>query len=242
MRNIKLLIEYDGTDLFGWQVQRDRRTVQGELQKALRTLLNRDADVIGAGRTDTGVHALGQVAHFKTDSDLDVDTIYRGLNSLLPGDIVIQEVIEVDSTFHARFDAKSRRYMYRITRRKRAIGRQFTWYVNYPLDVSKMAQATEPLRGRHNFGSFCAAGTEMKDPTCTLFDIHWAEQNGELTLEAEADRFLQHMVRTIVGTLVEVGKGRWEVSTVQEILKAEDRRKAGPTAPAQGLCLVEVKY
>ena len=242
MRNIKLCIEYDGTDFYGWQVQTKKRTVQGELQEALGTLLNSDIGIIGAGRTDTGVHALGQVAHFKTDSDMEIATLYRGLNSLLPEDIVVHDVQEVPTDFHARFDAKSRRYQYRIVRGRKAIGRQFNWHCNYPLDVPSMVQATEPLRGKHNFRSFCSAGTEVKDHTCTLFNIKWSEQNGHLTLEAEADRFLQHMVRAIVGTIVEIGRGRWDISDAHRILEAKDRRKAGPTAPAQGLCLMEVTY
>jgi len=239
---MKVLIEYDGTDFFGWQAQRKRRTVQGELQKALSTLLNSDVALTGAGRTDTGVHALGQVAHFTTDAEADVATIHRGLNSILPDDIVVHEVEEGPPDFHARFSAKARRYIYRITRERRAIGRQFAWYVKYPLDLSKMKRSAESLRGRQDFRSFCSAESESTDYTCTLLDVHWAEENGQLIFEAEADRFLQHMVRTIVGTLVEVGRGRWEISRVADILKARDRRRAGPTAPAHGLCLVEVKY
>lgn len=242
MRTIKLLIEYDGTDFFGWQVQAEKRTIQGELETALRTLVNRDVNLIGAGRTDTGVHALGQVAHFKTDSELDVLTMCRGLNSLLPEDIVVHDVQEVPSDFHARFAAKSRRYQYRISRGRKALGRQFSWYLNYQLNVSTMAQAAELLRGKHDFRSFCSADTETRDYTCTLFNIKWASENNTLTLEVEADRFLQHMVRTMVGTLIEIGRGRKDPSDVNTILQAQDRRKAGPTAPAQGLCLMEVTY
>ena len=220
----------------------NKRTVQGELQKALGTLLNDNVDVGGAGRTDAGVHAAGQVAHFKTDSNLDEPTIHRGLNSLLPEDIAIQKVEEVAPNFHARFDAKSRRYQYRITQRKRAIGRQFSWLVYHQLDVSKMVKATEYLRGEHDFSSFCATESEASNHRCTLYHAHWTEQEGDLIFEAEADRFLQHMVRIFVGTLVEVGRDRWHVSKIEEIMKAKERRVAGPTAPAHGLCLTEVTY
>jgi tRNA pseudouridine38-40 synthase len=241
-RNIKLVIEYDGTYFCGWQVQANERTIQGEVEKALQSLFNQSVQLVAAGRTDTGVHALGQVAHFKTDSDMDISTVHRGLNSLLPDDIVVLDAKEMNSSFHARFDAKSRRYQYRITRRKRAIGRQYAWYISYSLDVTEIEKGTKILRGQQNFQSFCTAESNVSHHICTVYDVHWGKKEHELTFNIEANRFLQHMVRTIVGTLVEVGRGRWPANEVQHILKSQDRRKAGPTAPAHGLYLTEVTY
>jgi len=241
-RNIKLIIEYDGTDFYGWQVQANERTIQGELHKALNTLLHQKVQVIGSGRTDTGVHALEQVANFKSDSDMDVRTLQRGLNSLLPDDIIIQNVEEASPSFHARFDATSRRYTYRITQRQWAIGRQYAWYVSFPLDLSEIEKGTELFRGQQNFRSFCAAESTVSHHICTVNDLHWEKREHEFIFDIEADRFLQHMVRTIVGTLVEVGRGRWPATEIQRMLKEEDRQKAGPTAPAYGLYLTKVNY
>lgn len=242
VRNIKLTIEYDGTDFYGWQVQPGMRTVQGVLEEKLRTLLRRPVNLIGAGRTDAGVHALGQVANFHTDSPLDTESLWRGLNSLLPHDVVVHQVVEVPQGFHARFDAKARRYCYRIALRPRAIGRQYVWMVRYSLDLSKVEAASEPLLGRHDFTSFSTSDPEVKSFDCTVTELKWREEGEELVLDIEADRFLQAMVRTIVGTLVEVGRGKLPVDYVGYILEAKDRKLAGPTAPARGLCLMEVKY
>lgn len=237
-----MIIEYDGADFYGWQVQPGMRTVQGVIEEKLKALLQRSVTLIAAGRTDSGVHALGQVANFHTDSPLDAKSIAKGLNSLLPNDVAVLEAVEVDGKFHARFDAKARRYRYRIARRRRAIGRQYAWTVGYPLDLSKIRKASELLLGRHDFASFSVFNPELKGFGCTITELNWREGSDELILDIEADRFLHAMVRTIVGTMVDVGRGKLPVDGVQKILEAKDRKLAGPTAPAKGLCLVEVKY
>ncbi len=241
-RNIRLLVEYDGTEFCGWQIQKNERTVQGELQKALGTVLNAEVDLIGAGRTDTGVHAVGQVANFRTESVLSLLAIRRGGNSLLPADIVIREAEEAGPDFHARFQATSRRYAYRMTRARKAIGRQYAWHISAGLDLQAMKEADAGVQGRHDFTSFCSAEAHHSNPVCTVLHTNWTECEDGLLWEIEADHFLQHMVRTLVGTLVEIGKGRWPVSFLDRVFKAKDRRQAGPTAPAHGLCLMEVTY
>ncbi len=241
MRNIKLTIEYDGTDFSGWQVQPGVRTVQQTVEQGLQELLGESISLISAARTDAGVHALGQVANFHTYSTLPPETIKRGLNSLLPRDVVIRQVEEVEPEFHARFSATWKRYRYRIAKRKKAIGRDYLWYPKYKLDVGRMQQASDILVGTYDFTSFCSGNSETKTHICRVMQCRWQEGE-DISFEIQADRFLQHMVRTIVGTMVEVGRGRLPVEEIGRILEAKDRRQAGPTAPAKGLCLLEVGY
>ncbi len=225
MRTIKLLIEYDGTNYLGWQVQPKGSTLQGVLEEKLSTLTGEKIDLLGSGRTDAGVHALGQVAHFKTKSQLDVQTIQRALNSLLPSDILIQKVEEVDEGFHARRSSKSKVYEYRVLNRhlRSVFHRGYAWHIPQTLNIREMKKATRSLMGEHDFSSFQSVGSPKKT-------------------EIEANGFLKQMVRAIVGTLIEVGKGKINSDQFQKILDSRDRKKAGPTAPAHGLFLKEVKY
>lgn len=241
-RNIKLIVEYDGTDFHGWQIQPGRRTVQGVLEEKLRTLLQEAVRPIGAGRTDAGVHAVGQVAHVRTHTGLSSDRIRHDLNSLLPEDIAVRDVEDVPLDFHARFDARSRRYRYCISRCRRAIGRKYSWYVSYNMDVERIREASSILLGRHDFTSFCVATSRPDRPFCTVTECQWTEEEEQIRLDITADRFLHSMVRVIVGTMVDVGRGRRSVEDVEAILRAKDRSQAGATAPAQGLCLMEVRY
>ncbi|MGB2770335.1 MAG: tRNA pseudouridine(38-40) synthase TruA [Candidatus Zixiibacteriota bacterium] len=241
-RNIRLEIEYDGTEFYGWQVQPKLRTVQGEIQERLKTILNQEVNLIGAGRTDVGVHALSQVANFKTDNPLDSETILKGLNGLLPHDVAVKKVQEVDSDFHARYNATSRLYRYRIYRGRTAILRRYVWEVLYSLNLERIVRATQGIQGEHDFSSFCVAESAKDNSVCNVTLASWEEYGDELLLKIEANRFLHTMVRSFVGTLVEVGRGYFSVEDFSDIMKAKDRRKAGPTAPACGLCLFEVKY
>ena len=241
-RNIKLEIEYDGTEFYGWQVQPKLRTVQGEIQERLKTILGHEINLIGAGRTDVGVHALGQVANFKTDNPLDGESILRGLNGLLADDVVIKKVQEVDPDFHARYSATSRRYKYRIYPGRTAVLRRYAWEVLYSLNLDKIAEATEEIQGEHDFSSFCVAESSKENSSCRVTEATWERSGDELIFKIEANRFLHTMVRSLVGTLVEIGRGYFPVADFVNIMKARDRRKAGPTAPARGLYLVEVKY
>ena len=245
MRNIKLLIEYDGTNYHGWQVQPDVLTVQEVIEEKIEVMTRQRVPLIGSGRTDAGVHALGQVANFRTTSSIPVEGFHRGLNSLLPSDIVIQSVEEVDFQFHAQYGAKRKTYRYVILKRElpSALFRNYSWHLPVRLNISAMEEATQILLGKKDFSSFQGADADTEDPVREVFQAGWSVKDLEfLHFTIEADGFLKHMVRNIVGTLVEVGKGKASAEEFRQILSARDRRQAGMTAPARGLFLVEVKY
>jgi tRNA pseudouridine38-40 synthase len=242
LRNIKLEIEYDGTDFYGWQTQPKLRTVQKEIQERLKAILKHEINLIGSGRTDVGVHALGQMANFKTQNPLDKESILRGLNGLLPDDIVIRNVEEVEHDFNARHSAKIRLYEYRIYLGKTAILRRYVWEVLYSLNLDHILKATDQVLGEHDFSSFCLAESQKENNLCKVTKTSWEKLENKLIFKIEANRFLHTMVRSLVGTLVEVGRGYFSVSDFMDIMKANDRKKAGPTAPACGLYLVEVRY
>ncbi|MBC7187055.1 MAG: tRNA pseudouridine(38-40) synthase TruA [Calditrichaeota bacterium] len=241
-RNLKIILEYDGTDFCGWQRQPGVRTVQGELERVLEQLLQHPVSLTAAGRTDVGVHAQGQVVNFFTERRIQATRLLRGLNALLPPDVRALEVEEVPAGFHARFSALARVYRYRIATRPYAIGRQYVWYYPRPLDLELMRRALQPLLGEHDFRSFCRAEAALPHYRCCVEEATWSECQGELCFDIRANRFLHGMVRTIVGTLVEVGRGKIPAESVGQMLEARNRRVAGPTAPAQGLCLMRVVY
>jgi tRNA pseudouridine38-40 synthase len=245
MRTIKLLIEYDGTNYQGWQVQAGGATIQGIIEETLKQIAGERIHLIGSGRTDAGTHATGQVAHFKTRSLLNLHSIHRALNSLLPEDIVIQKVEEAGEDFHARKQAKSKTYEYRILNRpiRSVFHRGYAWHIPQILNWDGVKNATEMLIGVHDFSSFRSTGTPTKTAIREVFRAEWNKGRDGLTrFEIEASGFLKQMVRAIVGTLVEVGRGKIDADEFQRILESKDRKKAGPTAPAHGLFLKEVKY
>ncbi len=245
MRNIKLLIEYDGTNYLGWQVQPRGPTIQGILEEKLRLLTGQSVQLFGSGRTDSGVHALGQVAHFKTHSQMDVHTIQRALNGLLPHDIVIQKAEEVGEGFHARKHSKSKIYEYRILNRnlRSAFDRGYVWHIPQKLDLAEMKKAARSLLGEHDFSAFRTVGSVTRTTVRKVIRAEWKRgRDGLIRFEIEANGFLKQMVRSIVGTLVEVGKGKMKAGDIRKILNSRDRKEAGPTAPARGLFLKEVKY
>ncbi len=245
MRNIKLLIEYDGTNYQGWQVQPKGPTIQGILEEKLGLLTGEPIQLFGSGRTDSGVHALGQVAHFKTESRMDIRTIQRALNSLVPPDIVIQSVEEVDEGFHARRRSKSKVYEYRILNRnlRSAFHRGYVWHIPQKLNLTEMKKATQSLVGEHDFSAFRSVGTPTRTAVRRVIRAEWKRgRDGFIRFEIEANGFLKQMVRAIIGTLVEVGRGRMNAADLRRILNSKNRKEAGPTAPAQGLFLREVKY
>jgi len=245
VRNIKLLIEYDGTNYQGWQVQPKGPTIQGILEEKIGLLTGQPVQLFGSGRTDSGVHALGQVAHFKTQSQMDIHTIQRALNSLLPHDIVIQKAEEVDEGFHARKHSKSKIYEYRILNRnlRSAFHRGYVWHIPQKLNLTEMKKATQSLIGEHDFSAFRTVGSPTRTTVRRVIRAEWKRgRDGLIRFEIEANGFLKQMVRSIIGTLVEIGKGRMEAAEIREILNSRDRKEAGPTAPAQGLFLKEVKY
>lgn len=252
-RNIKLTIEYDGTPFSGWQRlnpapsgagRRGRPSVQAELERAIQRVTGRRTPVTGAGRTDAGVHALGQVGNFKTDSRLAAGRIPGALNAYLPETIRVVGAEDVDDVFHARYAATGRTYRYAVLNRPApsAILRHHAYHVAAPLDLDAMAAALPALRGTHPFTAFRAVGSGERTTVCALRTADVARSVDMVIFTFEADHFLRHMVRMIVGTLLEAGKGKLPAPAVEEILRGEDNRKAGPRAPAHGLYLVRVSY
>jgi len=243
MRNIKLKIEYDGTDFHGWQVQPKVRTVQGVLEDALGDLLGERAQVNGCCRTDAGVHAWEFVGNFKSDTRLEADRIRRALNGKLPVDVVVKDAEDAAADFHARHSCFARRYVYKITTARTAVFRRFLSYTQYDLDLVLMADAARALVGEHDFTSFAPASLDDDvSPVCHVLDASLRQDSAVISFDIKADRFLHHMVRNVVGTLIEVGRGRLDREQVGEIMRKRDRRAAGPTAPACGLVLMEAFY
>ncbi|HQK28377.1 MAG TPA: tRNA pseudouridine(38-40) synthase TruA [Smithellaceae bacterium] len=245
MRNFKMVVEYDGSAYRGWQRQKNGLSIQQVLEEAIKKITAQKVSVIGSGRTDAGVHALNQVASFRCATKLPVNSIYRGVNSVLPEDIVVKEMEEVPFEFHAQRDVKSKIYVYKICNQKLrpALGRNYSWFVRFDLDLPKMRQAAKYLLGTHDFSCFCATGTDVKDRVRTIMNIEIkkvAEGNIEIIVEAKG--FLKYMVRNIIGTLVEVGRGKRLPEEMKKIIASRDRKIAGATAPAHGLFLMEVKY
>ncbi|MBR9980492.1 MAG: tRNA pseudouridine(38-40) synthase TruA [Desulfatitalea sp.] len=243
--HFKLVIEYDGTEYCGWQCQPNGRSIQQTIETALARMTRQTVSLAGSGRTDSGVHALGQVASFTCDTTITPEALQKGMNSLLPDDIVIRACEPAPPGFHARFDARSKTYRYTIHNAPlpAAIGRQYAWWIRTPLDVPAMAAAAAHLVGRRDFKTFEAAGSPRSH---TIRHITHAEArhgpDAYLTFDVAADGFLRHMVRNIAGTLVAVGRGTLSPDQIPALLEARDRSLAPPTAPAQGLCLVAVRY
>lgn len=255
MRKIKLLLEYDGTAYQGWQVQENGLTIQGIIEDRIFKITGEQSRVIGASRTDAGVHALGQVAAFRTESRFDPETIKKALNALLPQDIRVLDASEVDDSFNPRDSAVKKSYFYIIAnqRESSAFLYRYAWLVQQQLNLKSMIDAAQILIGEHDFSSFRGTGSSTKNPVREVFslsierfeklDFMTASLDGKfIKLRIEANGFLRHMVRNIVGTLVEIGRGRFTADRIKEILESHDRKLAGPTAPAIGLSLEKIMY
>jgi tRNA pseudouridine38-40 synthase len=246
MRTLKLTIQYDGTNYVGWQRQASGVSIQGLIEDALAPIEGRPVTIHGAGRTDAGVHALAQVASVSLASSLDEGTLGRALNAVLPADVRIIGVEGVPDSFHARFSATGKTYEYRIFNGPvvSPFLFRYVWHVAQPLDVDAMRASSQPLVGRHDFAAFQAAGSDVLSTERTIESIAWDAGGVDrpLVIRVSGDGFLRHMVRNIVGTLVEVGTGRWDGRRPLETLESRSRPKAGRTAPAQGLFLVSVRY
>jgi tRNA pseudouridine38-40 synthase len=244
VRNIKVVVGYDGTDYFGFQYQPEVPTIQAELERVLARIVKEPVTVYGSGRTDTGVHAAGQVISFRTAGTIPIERLCVAMNSLLSSSIAAVQADEVDGSFHARYSARSRLYVYDILNRDvpDALTSRFCWHVRRPLSVGEMNESAKPLMGTHDFSSFACADRDEGSPMRDLREIEVTRSGEHVIVAMRANAFLRSMVRVIIGTLVEIGLGIRPGSDVERILEAADRRQAGKTAPAHGLCLREVEY
>ena len=245
MKRFFITVEYDGTNLVGWQKQQAGESVQGYLEKAAMALTGRDVLVQGSGRTDAGVHAMGQVAHLDVPEKFDEKAILQGLNAKLETkQVKVLEARHVSDEMHARFSATKRSYIYRILNRKvgSALSREFMWHVPYPLDIEMMQQGANHLIGVHDFTSFRASACQAKSPIRSIESIEIIKQGDVIELHASAISFLHNQIRNITGTLVQVGRGKWHPDMVLRALEAKDRAKAGPAAPPHGLYLSKIEF
>ena len=244
MRNIKLTIEYDGTNFCGWQKQPGRRTVQEEIENALSNILKEEVIINGAGRTDAGVHAIGQVANFYTDKTIKCKELYMAINSIIPKDITILNVEDVDNNFHARKSAKAKHYRYVVNNSKihSALNMNREYVFKYNLNDEAMKLAAEDLIGKHDFAAFKAAGSDVENTEREIFDITINRMGNRVIIDVIGDGFMYNMVRIIVGTLLDIGSGKLDMCTIKNMIETGDRRLGGQTVPACGLYMVEVKY
>ncbi|MGB9720436.1 MAG: tRNA pseudouridine(38-40) synthase TruA [bacterium] len=255
MRNLRMIIEYDGTDFYGWQYQPDKRTVQGEIEKAIEKITGQNIRIIGAGRTDQGVHALAQVANFKTESNIPPEKFKKALNSLIGEDIHLREMSEVPLDFHARFSAKSKIYQYKIMTQFSPLKRRTYWLVEYELNIGRMRKVAALLIGEHDFKNISAHDEEStpanqpspidsendhKNTICKIYDLSLTIDDFDIIITIEANRFLRKMARGLVGFLVDVGRERYHPEDAMQIFSGALRGIY--FAPPQGLCLMEVKY
>ena len=244
MRNIKLTIEYDGKDFKGWQKQPNKLNIQGEIERAIYNITKEEVDLIGSGRTDAGVHALGQVANFKTNSNIPIEKLALAINSQLKNSIIIKKAEEVDERFHSRYNAKHKTYRYIINNSPcgTAIYRNLEYCFPIKLDVAKMQEAAKYFEGEHDFKAFKSSGTSAKNSVRTIYNASVKQEGEKIIIELTGNGFLYNMVRIISGTLLDVGLQKIKPEEIKNIIEEKDRQKAGKTLPAHGLYLVEVKY
>ncbi|OGU54740.1 MAG: tRNA pseudouridine(38-40) synthase TruA [Ignavibacteria bacterium RBG_13_36_8] len=244
MKNYKLTIQYDGTDYAGWQIQKNAQTIQQKIIDAVEILLKERVNLIGSGRTDAGVHAWGQVANFRTEHSIDIKKYVYSLNSLLPENISILDMVPVDESFHARFDAKKRSYIYLISKTQSPFYRRYSYF--YPriseCNMDKLNGISKFLIGTHDFTSMSRKDQENDDKECTIYDIHWRTSKLLTIFYIEANRFLHGMVRTIVGTTLFAVNKNLEENFLKDIIAKKDREKAAKAVPPQGLFLYKVRY
>lgn len=244
MRNIKLIIEYDGKGFNGWQKQPDRLNIQGEIEKAIEEITGEKVDLTASGRTDAGVHSLGQTANFKTDSKIPTEKFAKAINSRLKKSIVIKSAEEVDEKFHSRYSVKSKTYRYIINNSENgtAIYRGLEYHVPMKLDYEKMNEAMKYFIGEHDFKAFKASGTSSKSSVRKILDGSVRKEGERVIIEVTGTGFLYNMVRIISGTLLDVGLGKIKPEDIPSIIESKDRTKAGKTLPAYGLYLLQVNY
>ena len=235
-------LAYNGKQYHGWQNQPNAISVQQVLEKALSTLLKDNIAIVGAGRTDTGVHAKQMFAHFDVYSELDSSKLIYKLNAFLPQDIAVYNLYQVNEEAHARFDALSRTYEYHISARKDVFNADRAYYVKTDIDIEKMNEACKILFDYKNFKCFSRSNTDVKTYNCDILLANWQKTNNQLIFTIKADRFLRNMVRAVVGTMLQIGVGKLKVEDLHGIIKSQDRGEAGPSAPAHGLYLTKIEY
>jgi tRNA pseudouridine38-40 synthase len=234
-------VEYDGTNFGGWQIQTNAKSIQQTLSDAFGIVTRSPCAVTGAGRTDAGVHARAQGAHVDIDAPIEIARCERSVNAVLPAGICVYGMRQVDGTFHARYSAVRRRYKYYLAGRKRPLLYKRVWMVFQDIDWDKVQRNATQLAGKHDFAAFCASGTSTENTVCTVYDVHLSQEGGIRVFSISADRFIYKMVRSIVGTLIDIGRGRLD-TTIETIVAGRDRKSAGETAPACGLVLDYVEY
>lgn len=241
---VKLIVAYDGTNYHGWQIQKNALSVEEVLTEALCGLLGERITLVGASRTDTGVHALGNVAVFDTSTRIPPEKIALAVNTRLPEDIRVMHSEEVAETFHPRHCVSRKTYEYSITNAKIQLPtkRLYSYFVYIPLNVERMKEAAKLFLGEHDFAGFCSAGSQVKTTVRTIYDINVGQDGEDIKIQVTGNGFLYNMVRILSGTLIEVGMGRLELDTVRRAIEEADRNLAGPTAPANGLTLVQIEY
>lgn len=242
MNNYKMILQYDGTGYSGWQIQENAKTIQQEIINATKIILKEEVNLIGSGRTDSGVHALGQVANFRTEKEIDLYKFQFSLNSILPQDISVLSIEKVRESFHSRFDAKKRTYIYLISQFKSPFYKNYSFFYPQKIDLEILNDLSKLFLGRKNFSSFCKKKSEVENKFCEVTEISWTNQFDLIVFKISADRFLHGMVRAIVGTLVKALKLEKPEEYIQEVFRSEDREFAGEAVPAKGLFLYKVEY
>ena len=244
MRKLKLIVAYDGTNYYGWQRQKELVTVQQVLEERLAKIFDEPLQIVASGRTDTGVHALGQVVSFSTSGSIPVANIVKAARTVLPKDIAVLRAEEMDCDFHARFCAKAKQYLYIIEQANLPdpFKVNYAWLLDEKIDVGLMQQAASLIIGEHDFSSFRASGSKPTEPVRTIYSADWTREGNKITFSIKGNGFLYHMVRNLVGSFVDIGRGKIDIEDFQKIFLAKDRNLAGKTAPPQGLYLDEVFY
>lgn len=243
MQRYFIYLKYDGTNYHGWQIQPNGNSVQAELERGLTMLLRKETHIVGAGRTDTGVHARMMVAHFDTDSEVDCGQLVYRLNKIVPRDISVDSVVPVDTDMHARFSARARTYYYYIYKAKNPFLRHYAWQVRYDLDFDAMNAAASLLLDVKDFGAFCKSGSDVKTTLCDVTEAYWKDNgDGSYCFVITANRFLRNMVRAVVGTLMEVGRHRITIDDFRKIIEGGRRTDAGESVPGHALFLERIEY
>jgi tRNA pseudouridine38-40 synthase len=242
LKNYKLIIQYDGTNYCGWQIQSNGESVQGVVQNTINKIVRESVNLIGAGRTDAGVHALGQTANFRTEKELDLYRFKHSLNSTLPRDIAVTSIEEADEEFHSRFDAVRRSYIYLISKGKSPFYDKYSWWYHGKIDCTELNRLSKSLLGENNFTAFSRKASETENKICNIREIRWKDWKDQVVFYVESDRYLHGMVRTMVGTLLNAFKTGQNIDYLCNIINKKERESAGEAVPAKGLFLYKVKY